>query len=228
VDALIADIHQLKPVNRFGRPIGVVLNEHARWTDPANRAKWQLSWSLQGAISTGDFLLRTMARPEVSAANYWCYIHKGPWRVLDRDWSNPDSAPFATAIHHLYKVLNDSLGARYELLTPEPAEADTGGKYAYDVTAGLFTDPATGGRSLVAVNRSTEKAALIKLKDLPSPTNATARRLLITAPALDSANIPASPDAVTLEETTPSITRDEKGALQFELPPQSVAAWSWR
>lgn len=228
VDALIADIRQLKPLNRFGRPVTVVINEHARWIDPSNREKWQLSWSLHGAVSTGDFLLRAMARPEISAANYWCYIHKGPWRVLDRDWANPDSAPFGTAIHHLYKVLNDTLGSRYELLSPEPATSDTGQNYAYQVTAGLFSDPATGARSLVAVNRSADQSALILLKDLPAPKAEGSRRLLITAETLDSSNVVQSPDAVKLAETQAALVRNEQGALQFELPAKSVAAWSWR
>ncbi|EIP98538.1 alpha-L-arabinofuranosidase [Opitutaceae bacterium TAV1] len=231
VDALIADIKALQPANRFGRSLSVVINEHAKWVDPSKRENWPQSWSLSGAVSTGDFLLQIMARPEVSAANYWCYIHQGPWRVINADPRNtdPDKRRIPTAIHHLYQLFNYALLPRFTLLAP------TGGKdarapsdhYPYGVTAGLFSDPATGSRSLVAINRSASTSVTLQLDGMGRPKDRRVERTLISADSLRAANTPETPDAVRPISSTGELV-SAAGDLRFELPPGSIALWHWR
>ena len=244
VDALIADIRELQPAARAAdRPITVVVNEHARWVTPSQRDRWPDAWSLQSAISTTDFLLRLMARPEVSMANYWCYLHRGPWRVLDADWDRladdetGGTLRFGTALHPTFQLLNDALLPRYELLTPEPAPSEAAlaeGNYKYAVTAGLFSDPDTGEHVLVAANRSSVGAATLSLAIAPAPRpGATLRRSIITADTLSAANTTTTPSTVTLEQTdlpSASLPRDPSrpGALLLEVPPRAIVSWRWR
>lgn len=244
LDSLIADIRELQPADRAAeRPITVVVNEHARWVPPSQSKQWVDAWSLQSAISTTDFLLRLMARPEVSMANYWCYLHRGPWRVLDADWDRlSDETPgvtlrFGTAIQPVFQLLNDALLPRYELLTPVASPNETSlaeGNYDQAVTAGLFSDPVTGEYALVAVNRSSSDPATLSLT-IPQNfrSDATLRRSLITADSLSARNTPTEPFAVALNQSdlaAASLPRDASrpDAVLFEVPPQGIVSWRWR
>lgn len=232
VDALIADINALQPVNRFGRPVTVVVNEHAKWVDPSKRENWPASWGLQGAVSTGDFLLQLMSRPEVSTANYWCFIHQGPWRVIDTDLNNADPAKryTPTAIHHLYQLLNDAMLPEFRLLTPvegEKAQTAALADYPYAVTAGLFSDPQTGAQALVAINRSAEHPVRIRLSGVGTPEAGQVRHALISAPSSSAGgSAPAAQRAAAFDSGDIPLVR-EGDSLWFELPAASVASWRW-
>ncbi|EIP98527.1 alpha-L-arabinofuranosidase [Opitutaceae bacterium TAV1] len=233
VDALISDIQQLHPRNRQGRPLTVVVNEHARWVDPSKKEKWSQSHSLRGAISTGDFLLHLMARPAVSMANYWAFLHRGPWSVLDADWQNPDPATrlrFGTGIHHMYQIFNDAFLPAYTLLAPLPGDDSfraPGDTYPHTLTAGLFSDPATGDFALVAINRSATRPARLYLKGIPSPTLPSARYAVVTAESLATVNTPQNPNAVMLRHSQQNLVKEEDGSLFFELPPAAISSWRW-
>ncbi len=227
VDMLIADIHELAPA---GHKISVIVNEHARWVNYKIMAERPQSWGLQGAISTGDFLLRGMARPEIAMANYWCYLHRGPWRVLNADWEDGGEHKFGTGIHWLFKVLNDAALPRYELLTPEPPGANYAAakSYPYTVTAGLFSDSNTDTRVLVAVNRSADEAARLTLPASFAPTSGKLKFSVVTGESLTATNVTATPDAVTLQTTVIEAEPDAaSGVLHLELPARSVASWRW-
>lgn len=234
VDSLVSDL-QAHPRNRQGRPLSVVVNEHARWVDLSKKENWSQSHSLRGAISTGDFLLHLMARPEVSMANYWAFLHRGPWSVLDADWQNPDSATrlrFGTGIHHLFQLLNDAFLPSYTLLAPLPGDDSArapGDTYPHTVTAGLFNDPATGGFSLVAVNRAEKKNIRIHLKGIPlSFASTPVSCSFVTAASLTAVNTPQNPNAVTLRREEQNLVANGDGSLLFEVPPHSIVSWRWR
>lgn len=223
VDALIADIKQFAPPDAIvTRPLTVAITEHSRWINPDKRSSWSRSWGLQGAISAGDFLLRCMARPEISSANYWCYLHKGPWRVLNED----GGVKFGTGLQALFQLLNDTFLPRFELLVPTGIQPKA--DYSYAITAGLFSDPATGEKALVAINRSADQGATLTIKGLPVSTQIRRAEWLITADSLDATNVAASPDAVTLAKREAAMETDANGTPVLQLPPRSIAAWRWR
>lgn len=225
IDALIADIKELQPA---GRELTVVINEHARWVTPADRANWPQSGSLQGVISTADFLLRCMARPEVSMANYWCYLHQGPWTVLSADWAKGGGLKYGTAIHELFRLFNDTALPRFELLTPVGVDSGASlNEYDYTVTAGLFTDVTTGRSALVAINRSDDKAVTLRLENPTVPKGATIRQSLITADSLRTYNDATKTDAVALRRSVFEADAGGISPTEFVLPPRSVAAWQW-
>ncbi|AHF91282.1 alpha-L-arabinofuranosidase [Opitutaceae bacterium TAV5] len=224
IDALIADIRELQPSRRN---ITVAVTEHSRWVNYKNLDERPQSWGLQGAISAGDFLLRAMARPEISSANYWCYLHRGPWRVLNADWDQGTTHKFGTGAFMLYQLLNDSLLPRYELLTPEPPGASRArsNAYPYQVTTAHFSDVATGAHALVAVNRSATEPVILLIENIPPPASGKLTFSLVTGNSLQSTNVPATPDAVTLQ--TRAIDARSDAPLRLELPPRCVASWRW-
>lgn len=221
IDALIADIRELQPP---GRHITVAVTEHSRWVNYNNVEGRPQSWGLQGAISAGDFLLRAMSRPEVSSANYWCYLHRGPWRVLNANWDADGSQKFGTGPFYLFQLLNDAFLPRFELLTPGTPSSTGSSGYPYQVTAGHFSNPDNGTHALVAVNRSADTSATLVVRNLPLPTGRMVFTV-VTADSLQATNVPATPDAVHLETRVIEI----RGAEQprFELPPRSIASWRW-
>jgi|GEM_PF-2361672 len=222
IDALIADIRELQPP---GRNITVAVTEHSRWVNYSNNAERPQSWGLQGAISAGDFLLRIMDRPEVSSANYWCYLHRGPWRVLNANWEDDASQKFGTGAFHLFQLLNDALLPRFELLTPEPPNAAAGKAYPYQVTAAHFSgDDPDGPHAIVAVNRSADKSAVLTVRNLRAPDGKITFSV-VTGESLLATNVPETPDAVRLE--TRDIDSAGGDSLRLELPPRSVASWRW-
>ncbi|MDR1280268.1 MAG: alpha-L-arabinofuranosidase, partial [Opitutaceae bacterium] len=227
IDALIADIRELQPP---GRNITVAITEHSRWVNYKNPDERPQSWGLQGAISAGDFLLRAMSRPEISGANYWSYLHRGPWRVLNADWEQGGAHKFGTGAFLLYQLLNDAILPRFQLLTPDPPDASraSSGAYPYLVTAGLFSNPDTRARTLVATNRSADEPVTLVLPATFVPASRRLRFSLVTADSLTATNVPATPAAVTLTTTEIDTPVDaESGALHLQLPPRSVASWHW-
>jgi alpha-N-arabinofuranosidase len=225
LDALIADIKELQPK---GKNLVVIISEHARWIDPAKHDNWSQSWGLQGAISTGDFLLHCMARPQIAMANYWCYLHRGPWRVLNADWDQGGTSKFGTGIHALFILLNAAVLPRFELLPVDQGTQPTLLGYKDAVTAGLFTDPTTGDHALVVVNRSEKQAWTLRLPNLTASRDEKVRQSLITAGSLNATNVPEKPAAVKLITSLIPVSRDASGALLFQLPPRCVVSWQWK
>lgn len=222
VDAVIEDIRELQPQ---GRDITVAITEHARWVNYNNLAERPQSWGLQGAISAGDFLLRVMDRPEVSMANYWCYLHRGPWRVLNADWEDGAQNKFGTGAYMLFGLLNAALLPQFELLTPEPPNAARGKGYPYQVTAARFSDPASGANSVVAINRSADTAATLLIDNLPAPASGKAVFSIVTADSLTDTNVPETPEAVTLQTETVDLPAGQP--LQLQVPARSIVSWRW-
>jgi alpha-L-arabinofuranosidase len=221
IDALIADIRELQPP---GRNITVAITEHSRWVNYKNEAERPQSWGMQGAISAGDFLLRVMNRPEVSSANYWCYLHRGPWRVLNANWEEDGSQKFGTGPFYLFQLLNEAVLPRFELLTTVPLPSNGSSGYSYQVTAAHFSNPDNGTHSIVAVNRSADTPAILTIRNLPLPTDRMICTV-VTADSLQATNVPATPDAVHLETRVIEIHGDDQPL--FELPPRSIASWRW-
>lgn len=221
VDALAADI-QASPHPH----LKIWVNEHARW--PNLKAKdfslWQESWNLQGALSTGDFLIGLIARPQVAMANYWCYGHRGPWRVLDSGEIDGRTVRYGTPIHGLYTLINrTALSNAQPLTVQEPAGMTHPKNYAYNVSAIAFSDN-KGQHSLLAVNRSSHQAFTISWPSTGKPIPVTQLRL--TGDNLQATNTAAAPTNVVCRESsvTPVLVN---GHWQFTLPPHSIVGWLW-
>lgn len=224
VDALLADIHKLGPKDR---PLSVWISEHARWINYKDLDERPQSWSLQGAISTADFLLQCMGRPGIAMANYWCYASRGPWKVLNADWEHGNDPKFGTSLNGLYQLLNEAYADRFQPLRVETAFAGNSPGYSYTVTAGRFETASGSLHALVAINRSESQSFALRLK-APVPGASPGKFLLLTAPSLRSTNVPATPDAVVLQTLpAPPLSPDAEGALVLPLPPRCVAAWIW-
>lgn len=226
IDALIADIHELEPK---GRQLTVWVNEHSRWVHFPKRENWPQSWSLQGAISSTDFLLQLMARPDVSMANYWSYIHRGPWRVLNANWEEDGTKKFPTAPYYVFQLLNAAKLPSYQLLQVAlPSEASKAKPpYSYVVTAGLFRDPASNKRVVVAVNRSARQGYRLALPAEVGDWSGPVKRWSIVGANLDSTNVPATPEAVSLKKDEVKPVKEDFGRWSVELPPGGVTAWFW-
>ena len=168
---------------------------------------WELTWSLQGAISTGDWIIELMKRPQVEAANYWCYGHRGPWRVISE---NPDIR-YGTAIFELFRVLNEVTLPRVQPLNVDQHDfTDLPMNYSYAVNCVEFADPKTGRQSLFAINRSPEQSFTLRFK-LAGKESMQVRRMCVTGAALDATNVPETPSAVTRSETLLVVTPDADG-----------------
>lgn len=221
IDALAKDIHELQPP---GKNLGIWLSEHSKWIDYEKLENRPQSWGLAGAISTADFLLQCMGRPDVKLASYWYYVGNGPWRVLNADWENGAEPKFGTGVHAMFQLMNAAYRPRFETLKVEGAEAvPPPANYSYTVSAGRFSDPATGRKSWVLVNRSPEQAFSVQLAGVA--TGKPLRQLVVTGDSLQATNVPATPDAVQLKSTTlqPVVTAD--GKTTVTLPARSVTAW---
>lgn len=221
VDALIEDIRASEHPD-----LTVWVNEHARWVQFKERP-WSESWNLQGAISAADFLLKMVKRPEVEAANYWCYGHRGPWRVLDMGEVDGETVRYGTPVHAMFDLLNRAILEDAQPMTVEGGPKPTP-PYTYAVQAVAFRG-SDGKRSLVAVNRSeTEPARLSIPLDEGENTNETLAltQLMVTGDTLEADNSPEHPDAVRCVESRIEATvRD--GNVEVELPPGSIAGWLW-
>lgn len=224
VDKIITDIRELGPKDR---QLSVWVSEHSRWVNYEKLDERPQSWGLQGAISAGDFLISLFERPEVSLANYWCYAHRGPWRVLNANWEGDGQQKFGTGAFWLYLLMNRAYAPEVQSLRVDHSRWQQNPEgYSYTVSAMLFRDPATGRKSIVAVNRSSEQSF-----DLMLPTSLISSgrvtRIVLTAESLKSTNIPATPDAVKLgaDETVNIETKSSRAILQ--IPAKSVTAWLW-
>ena len=215
LDKLIADVTELAPPDK---KLTVWVNEHARWM---SQDHWELTWSLQGAISTGDWIIELIRRPQVEAANYWCYGHRGPWRVISED----SGMRYGTAIFELYRVLNEVTLPRVQPLNVDHHDfTELPVNYSYAVNCVEFADPKTGRLSLFAINRSPDQSFMLRFK-LGSKESMQVRRMCVTGAALDATNVPETPSAVTTSETLLVVTPDADGNAKLELPARSVTGW---
>lgn len=225
VDQVIDDIKQYGPKDH---PITVWVNEHARWVNYRKLEERPQSWSLQGAISTADFLIDLMKRPEVGMANYWCYGHSGPWRVVNSTDDPGHTQKFPTAIHGMFCIFNAAL---LPIATPikvdEQNVTSHPKHYTYNVSAMLFTDPKTNAVSLLTVNRNAMDSfdTRIALPKLPSQQ---ARQWLLTADALTSTNVPATPDATVVTQQDVDTSQTNDGTVALTIPAKSVTLWQWQ
>ncbi|MFG0248171.1 MAG: alpha-L-arabinofuranosidase [Phycisphaeraceae bacterium JB051] len=225
VDQVIDDIAKFGPKDR---DITVWVNEHARWVNYRKREERPQSWSLQGAISSADFLMRLMQRPGVGMANYWCFGHRGPWRVINANWEQGADQKFGTAIHGMFRIFNAALlpKATPIALTDAQFKSDHFA-YEYPMTAMLFTDPDSKAMSLLVSNRVADSdfAANIKLPTLP---NSQATFMQLTGESLRSTNVPQTPDANTVSQSTVTTPQDAAGNVQLTIPAKSVMMWQWK
>lgn len=221
VDAVIKDLQAFNTTAT--RPMAVWISEHGKWW--GNKLDGQ-TWGLGGAISTGDFLIEAMERPEVEAATNWAYAHRGPWRVIDRD---PKTGRcFGTGIHWLYLLLNRAvLDEVHPLKATMPAGLTYPPGYDYLANAIWFTEAKGSRQSLVAINRSPDRAMILDTT-IPLTAVREATRLMVTAEQPGATNTPETPDAVQLGETAAHLVPGPAGTLQVVLPPHCVAAWLWR
>ncbi|MHB1157794.1 MAG: alpha-L-arabinofuranosidase [Phycisphaerales bacterium] len=225
IDVLIDDLKAYGPP---GRKLDLWLSEFGRWYDFQHRP-WSDAWNLEAATQAADMLLGVMVRPEVSAANTWCLNHRGPWRLLDADWDQGAGIKYGTPVYQVYLLLNQAMLPRVQpLLASDYGKMRRPTGLDYAVRAVLMSDPQTGRRVLLAVNRSPDQSAMLRLyAHLPKDKPIAARRLLVTGPDMNAVNSPASPNEVALVAGDEAITLDVNGAGEFELPPHCVAAWSW-
>lgn len=224
VDQLINDIRELAPA---GKNITVWVNEHARWVNFKNKENYRKSWSMQGAISSADFLIELMKRPQVGMANYWAYLHRGPWRVINANWDKGATQKFGTAIHGMFQIFNQAL-----LPTATPLDVDEMGfnphpkNYTYNVSAMLFTDPKTKAVSLLTVNRHATQDFEASIT-LPKLATRQARQWILTGESLASTNVPQTPNATDITQSVIQTQQDFQGNLTLTIPAKSVVMWRW-
>jgi alpha-N-arabinofuranosidase len=225
VDQIIDDISKYGPKDR---KITVWVNEHARWVNYKKVDERPQSWSLQGAISSADFLMRLMQRPGVGMANYWCYGHRGPWRVINANWDNDGDQKFGTAIHGMFRIFNTALLPKTTPINLSHANFKSE-KFAYEypMTALLFTDPNSKAVNLLVSNRvpDCDFTATIKLPKLPGKQ---ATFMQLTGETLRSTNVPESPDATVVQTSTLTTSQDANGNIQLNIPAKSVMMWQWQ
>lgn len=102
LDRIRDDIKQITGDNR----IRVYISEHARWPSMPKTGPWNVNWyqthCLDGCLATGQFLVRCITRPEITAASYHAAISAGPWGVLYRDKTSGKLYP--TGIAELFRL----------------------------------------------------------------------------------------------------------------------------
>ena len=219
VDTLVADVRAHNATG--GHQLSVWISEHGKWWGNHNDGQ---TWGLAGSISTADFLIDILQRPEIEAASNWCYAHTGPWRVIDRD---PKTGKrFGTGIHWTYALLNSTaLGELHPLQAVMPAGV-TFPAYDYAVNALWFREPGSTRQALLAINRSPDQPFRLSTT-IPLAAHTTATLRIVTAERLDVTNTRSDPDAVHLTTSDVPLVPDAQGHLSVELPPKAVVSWSW-
>lgn len=224
VDQVINDIKQYGPAYRS---ITVWVNEHARWVNYKNVEDRPQSWSLQGAISSADFLMQLMQRPDVEMANYWCYGHRGPWRVVNANWEGDANQKFGTAIHGMFRIFNTALLPIATPIAIQPHHIDMSeAAYPYPMTAMLFTDPSSHKTSLLVSNRMPEHDVQAQIQ-LPKLSSNTAMFMQLTGATLRSTNVPLTPDATVVTRKVIQTSQDDTGLVTLSIPAKSVVMWRW-
>lgn len=217
IDVILRDMEELQPK---GKRLTLWLSEHSRWIDYHDKTLWPQSWGINGAISTGDFLIKTMEREQIEIANYWAYGHTGPWRVLMQTWADDGTRQvFGTATHGLFTLLN--VAAREEVV-PLAVKEEPGIEhpdYPYAVSAMHFRDAAS--RTLLVVNRSADPYRLT-LPDGVRPAGNVRRLTLV---ALDGAE-PAGQGKI-MDETLPAADVLADAAGELAASPRCVQVWVW-
>lgn len=225
LDTLIADMQTYGPKDH---PLDLWISEYGRWYQ-----FWKLphstAWNLQAAISNADYLMALMPRPQVTSANIWCLISTGPWRTMDVDRKNPEQPKCGTPLYYMFDLMNRAMLPQVQRLTINENDGlKRPDGYSYTLRAVLFSDPATGKRALVAINRSNDQSAMMNFY-AHLPEGVHAQQLLLTGPSLEATNEPGKPLNVTMQQSQVDIpvTKDGDGGGRFLLPPRSVAAWLW-
>ena len=160
-------------------------------------------------------------------ANYWCYGHRGPWRVLNSDWETGGEKKFGTGAYWLYMLMNRAYAPEVQPMTVDHGRRkSSAGDYAYTVSAAMFRDSRSGRQAVVAVNRSESQAFRLALSaNARGMKNMT--RLVVTGESLKATNVSATPDAVTLREDQNWGRQVGAGRIELDLPARSVTAWIW-
>jgi alpha-N-arabinofuranosidase len=224
VDQVLKDIKQLAPKDH---PITVWVNEHARWVNYKNVEERPQSWSLQGALSSADFLIELMKRPGVGMANYWCYGHRGPWRVINANWEDDATQKFGTAIHGMFRIFDQALLPIATPVQVDDLNIDSHPRnYTYNVSAIMFSDPATQKLCLMTINRN-ETLAFDARITLPYLPNSLAKQWVLTGESLRSTNVPLTPDATAVTQQVVQTQQDANGSVTVTIPARSVALWRW-
>ncbi len=225
LDTLIADIRAYGPKNH---PLHLWISEYGRWYQ-----FWKLphstAWDLQAAISNADYLMAMMPRPQIIAANLWCLTSPGPWRTIDVDRKDPGQPKCGTPLFYMLELLNRAMLPQVQALAVNENDGlKHSPGYGYAIRAVLFSDPASGRRALVAINRSDDQPAELNFY-AHLPDRLQAQRLLVTGPSLQATNVPGQPLNVTMQEQQIPIppTPDGDGGGRFLLPARSIAAWRW-
>lgn len=180
LDRIRDDIVHITGENR----IRVYLSEHARWPEMPKSGKWDenyyLTNCLEGALATGQFLVRCMNRPEITAATYHSFL-AGPWAVLRRDKDSGSLYP--SAIADLFRVFGKLPGGEVVKVDVEGPATDVTKPDANFAAAAVKSST---GLSLVVVNRGPAREVGVNL-----PGNYTqGRGWLLTGPEPDSKNTP--------------------------------------
>lgn len=80
--------------------VKIFLSEHAKWP-PDMRERGFHTHALTGCLSTGEFLIRMLARPEIGAAAY--HVHNGlQWAVMNRDFES--GKLYTTGMFELFRL----------------------------------------------------------------------------------------------------------------------------
>lgn len=216
LDTLIADVRTYNTDKK--RKLSIWVSEHGKWWHEKNDGQ---VYGLAGAISTADFLIEVLKRPEIEAATAWCYAHLGPWRVIERD--RRTGKWFGTGLFHLFKLLNTAaLDEMHPLQLTMPQ--GLGGHVA---NALWFREKKSGGRqSLIVVNRS--KTGVSAKTSVPLPRTCDATLLLVTADDPKATNTPQAPDSVHMNTSKVRLNPGADGKLSMDVPPHCIAAWIWQ
>lgn len=222
IDALASDIAASQSPH-----LKIWVNEHARWVNFKTKRPWSDSWNLQGAISTTDFLIHLIQRPQVAAANYWALAHQGPWRMIQRQNKKGQITYRYTPVHAAYDLMNQVvLPVAKPLILEQKNLGNHPRGYDYSVHAISFSDLKNHKQSLLAVNRSSNQTFTIKLDCMDTIAPTTIKQFIVTGPQLDADNTPQTPNAIQCRLTNiqPCIQNQQ---LQFTLPPRAIAGWVW-
>lgn len=213
-------IETMKSV-RGDRPLRVWFTEHAaHWHryGPEKRGNWRQTSSLEGAISSADFLTAMVQVPEVQGAA-WHAFNGGPWFLLDAE-KNP-AAPVPRPVYWGFRVLRQmTLPRAVATRTTSPNASDYRG--GYDVRAAGFSD-ATGTKlGLWVVNRNAAPYDLMLEATGDRETRFGMRHYFITGQGVfDPSN--ETPPKVELAPTVQPVQWDAGKSMVVSIPAHSIS-----
>ena len=209
LDRIRDDIQDITKDNR----IRVYISEHARWPETPKKGEWKDNWfqthSLDGCLSTAQFLVRCLSRPEITAASYHA-LTTGPWGLF---FCDPESGKLYTSgMAELFRFFSKLPDGNVVATTISGSGTDPNRPDLEFIAATVSTPQ---GLFLVVVNRGAERKAKLALG-----SNYQLRSgYKLTAPDRNSVN--------TLKERTisitslPSLSRDAV-LNEILIPPLSV------